>query len=135
MENCIFCKIVKGEIPASKVYEDKEVLAFLDINPISEGHTLVIPKKHYENIYDLPLNELNKITEVIKKIVKKYKDKLNINELNILNSNGKNAQQDVPHFHIHLVPRKQSDGLNLWNDKKNIKYDFQSLLNKIGKIE
>jgi len=136
VKDCIFCKIVAGEIPSYKVYENKDILAFFTIGPVSEYHTLVIPKKHYENIYDLPVEEFKKIAEVIKKITNHYQNKLNIKEVNILNASGKNAQQSVPHFHVHIVPRKKDDGLNLWYETENpLKPDFQRLLNKIGKIE
>ena len=114
MDDCVFCKIVKGELDSEKVYEDDLVLAFLDIKKVSEEHTLIIPKKHYENIYDIPDKELQRIILITKKLAKKYKQEKGINQINLLNSNGKEAQQSVFHFHMHLVPRQKNDKLNLW---------------------
>jgi len=114
MKNCVFCKIINKEIKSNIVYEDESIIAFLDINPVSEKHTLIVPKKHYENIYDIPEELLSKLTKVAKKLAIEYKQKYNITNLNLLNANGKNAQQSVFHYHLHLVPRKEKDGLNLW---------------------
>jgi histidine triad (HIT) family protein len=132
MENCIFCKIVSGEIKSWTVYEDNENKAFLDINPASEGHTIIIPKKHYNNLYDIPEKNLKSIICLAKKIAKSYKTSLGINEVNIMHASGINAQQSVPHFHMHIVPRKKDDGLNLWykTDKKVLQ-NFDNLLEKL----
>lgn len=131
-DNCIFCKIASGKAKAFTVYEDKEVMAFFDINPASIGHTLIIPKKHYQDIYSIPEKDLSKMMSVVKKLVLKYKEKLGVNECNILNANGKNAQQSVPHFHIHIVPRFENDGLNMWYEIKNeISANFDQLLKKL----
>ncbi|MEM3695875.1 MAG: HIT family protein [Candidatus Bathyarchaeia archaeon] len=131
-EYCIFCKIVKGLEPSWTVYEDKLVKAFLDINPANEGHTLIIPKKHYENIYEIPDKELKRIIIVAKELAKLYKRALSANAINILHASGKEAQQDVFHFHIHLVPRYERDGLNLWYRlKPKVKADFDETLQKI----
>ncbi|MEM3641666.1 MAG: HIT family protein [Candidatus Bathyarchaeia archaeon] len=131
-EYCIFCKIVKGLEPSWTVYEDKLVKAFLDINPASEGHTLIIPKKHYENIYEIPDKELKRIIIVAKELAKLYKRALAANAINILHASGREAQQDVFHFHVHLVPRCERDGLNLWYRlKPKVKADFDETLQKI----
>jgi len=132
-DNCIFCKIINNELPSHKVYEDKNILAFLDVNPASEGHTLIIPKEHCKNIYVIKEDRLTKIAILSKKLAIIYKEKLNIDNINILNSNGKYAQQEVPHYHMHLIPRKENDiKLFKW-DKKEV--DHKKLLNKIGDIE
>ena len=109
MTDCIFCKIAKGEIPSQKIYEDENIFAFLDIKPFTEGHTLVIPKIHYENIFDIPKEVLEKIILASKEISLLLKEKLNAEGVNLSNSNGKIAQQDVFHFHMHLIPRYPKD--------------------------
>ncbi len=100
MGDCIFCKIVKGEVSSWKVYENDNVYAFLDIHPINEYHTLVIPKKHYENIFDIPEKELIEVITAVKEVVDLYHLKLGIRNLQIINSSGAEAQQSVFHFSI-----------------------------------
>ena len=125
MENCIFCKIVKGEIPAEKIYEDKKFLAFLDISPATEGHTLIITKEHYENIFDIPRDVLKENIEVAQKIASLLKEKLGAKGINLLNSNNKIAQQEIPHYHLHVIPRYSEDEFEIvFKDKiknKNLK--------------
>ena len=134
MEDCIFCKIIKGEAKSWKVYEDDLVTAFFDINVASEGHTLIVPKKHYENIYDIPERELCELMKVTKKLAVKYKDKLKINNVQILHSSGKEAQQDVFHFHLHLVPRHKGDDLDLsYKSHSELNKNFDKLLEKLKK--
>lgn len=99
MDNCIFCKISKGEIPSTKVYEDEKFFAFLDINPESEGHTLLIPKSHYVWMQDAPDDLLGEIFVVAKKLMQKLIDEKNCEFVKV-----KVVGKDVPHFHIHLVP-------------------------------
>ena len=113
MEECVFCKIVKGEIPCRKIFENEEVLAFLDINPVSRGHTLVIPKKHYENMMSASKSVRERVLEIANELAIKYKDLLKADGFNFINASGKAAQQTVPHFHIHLIPRYINDGNNL----------------------
>ncbi len=98
-ENCIFCKIISNEIPSSKVYEDDKFLAFLDIHPVSNGHTLLIPKSHHEWMVDAPDELISEIYKVAKKLMIEMKDKNNCEYVK-LSVVGK----DVPHFHIHLIP-------------------------------
>ncbi len=114
MENCIFCKMVSGEISCFELYNDNVVKAFLDINPVSDGHLLVVPKKHYENIFVIPNEILAKINQVCKKMALLCKEKLEATGVNILNASGKSAQQSVFHLHFHVVPRYDNDGLDLW---------------------
>lgn len=110
--NCIFCKIINGEIPSYTIYEDEEVKAFLDINPMSPGHTLIIPKKHYENLDDIDMNVLIHINEVSKKINLLLKEKLNVDGLTIIQNNG--DVQDVKHYHMHLKPYyKENNGMTI----------------------
>jgi len=118
-KECIFCKIVKGEIPCEKIWGDENFLAFLDVNPVVEGHTLVIPKKHFENIFETSDEIAGKINLVCKKVAILLKEKFNVNAVNIVNASGKAAQQSVFHLHYHVIPRRESDGLDLWFHKKN----------------
>jgi len=112
--NCIFCKIIAGKLPASKVYEDQDVLAFLDIKPVNPGHTLVIPKKHFESIFDTPDELVGKISIVAKKIAGVIQKNLGAEGVNIGMNNGSAAGQLVFHSHVHVMPRYGKDDLKLW---------------------
>ena len=112
MEDCIFCKIVRGEIPAHKVYEDEHTFAFFDMNPKNEYHTLAIPKKHYASMFDIPENEAVNMIKATKKIIDLYNQKLGLENLHIISNSGKHAQQEVLHLHFHIVPRYPGDGQN-----------------------
>ena len=104
-DSCIFCRIAQKQLPASSVYEDEKVMAFLDIRPLNEGHTLVIPKAHYENVFDVP-RELNAyIHGVTKQIAIAVKKAMNADGISIIQQNVKAANQDVPHLHVHVIPR------------------------------
>lgn len=129
--DCIFCKIASGEILSKKIYEDKKVIAFLDINPISKGHTLIIPKKHFENIWDINELYLKEIINASKKTSLLLKNKLNAEGINILHASGKEAQQSVFHFHIHVVPRYKDDKLNTWPKSNYKELNFDDLIKKI----
>lgn len=110
MKDCIFCKIINGDIPCMKVYEDDVCLAYLDINPDSDGHTLIIPKKHYKDIYDIPNDTLSHIYDISKKIMDMLKEKLGCDGFTLLQNNG--SIQEVKHYHLHIKP--------YYNDKKSI---------------
>ncbi|MDB9822163.1 HIT family protein [Deltaproteobacteria bacterium] len=105
MEDCIFCKIIKGEIPCFKVHEDDKILAFEDINPVAEGHTLIIPKIHTENLWEISDEYLTAIHLASKKIIQAIRDVLNPTGVALLQLNGRGANQMVMHYHLHLVPR------------------------------
>ena len=105
--DCIFCAIAEGEIPSFKVYEDDLVLAYLDINPCSEGHTLVIPKAHYAGLLDAPDAALGEILSRVKKVAAHIKESLPCDGFNILQNNGPAAGQSVFHLHFHIVPRRE----------------------------
>jgi histidine triad (HIT) family protein len=105
MEDCIFCKIIKGDIPCHKIYEDQKVLAFADINPIAEGHTLVIPKRHAADLWEIQEDDLTAIHAASKKIARAMKKALAPIGVACLQLNGKGANQVVLHYHLHLVPR------------------------------
>jgi histidine triad (HIT) family protein len=115
---CIFCKIVKGEIPSEKIYEDSEVLAFLDIFPVNKGHALVIPKKHYETIMDLPDELLAKVAVAVKKVSAAVKKATNAEGISIGQSNHPEAGQAIPHVHFHVMPRYANDGFRHWKQGK-----------------
>lgn len=128
MSNCIFCQIVEGKAHSWKVYENEAVYAFLDIHPVSEYHTLVVSKKHYENIFDIPENDLIEIMVVIKKLVTLFNVKLGINNVQINNSSGSEAQQDVFHVHFHIVPRKKGDNQDI------IRITYPELVEKFDQL-
>ncbi|NIQ04349.1 MAG: HIT family protein [Candidatus Korarchaeota archaeon] len=132
-DDCIFCDIVAGNTPAEKVYEDDRVLAFLDINPISEGHTLIIPKKHYPDIFEIPSHELCELSQTTKKISKSLRISLNAKGVNVLHNSGTAAQQEVPHFHIHVIPRYRGDQINIFPERKQKKGDLNKIAEKIRK--
>lgn len=118
MDECIFCKIIKGKIPSSKIYENENFFAFLDIAPVNKGHTLIIPKKHYKNILDMPEEKLNGYMETVKKVAKAVMKGVNADGINISMNNEKAAGQVVMHAHIHVIPRFENDGLKLWPQGK-----------------
>ncbi|MFW9899038.1 MAG: HIT family protein [Candidatus Thorarchaeota archaeon] len=109
VEDCIFCKIVKKEIPSKIVFENEKNLAFLDIFPINDGHTVVIPKNHYNNIEDIPEDELTELFKVIKNLAILIHKQLKIEGYNILQNNFEAAGQIIMHFHVHIIPRKKTD--------------------------
>jgi len=109
MEGCIFCKIVRGEIPCFKILEDDRVLSFADVNPINTGHTLIIPKRHAENIWEIDGEDLAAIHRASLKIAKAIKTSLNPDGIAFLQLNGRAVNQVVMHYHLHLIPRNSSD--------------------------
>ena len=131
MNDCIFCKIVKVEIPSNKVYEDEKVLAFLDIGPVNKGHTLVIPKKHTTNIFDIEQDDLDAVSKAVRKISPAIKKAVNADGLNIMSSNGKAAGQLVLHSHIHIIPRFKDDGLKHWPQSKYKEGEAEEVKKKI----
>ena len=116
MKDCLFCKIVKGEVPSYKVYEDENVYAFLDVANDIYGHTLVVPKKHYENLMDCPDRTLGKIMASVKKIGNHFVNDCGFEGYNTFNNNGKSAEQAIMHLHFHIYPRKTNDGIKISQD-------------------
>ena len=130
MEDCIFCKIIKGEIPCGKVYEDKKVFAFLDINPVNSGHVLLIPKEHHQMMVDVPDELLQYMMVKAKETMKSIKEATNADFV-VLSVVG----IDIPHFHIHLIPRYHNDGLaNFWPTKKYAESEASQVAEKIRGI-
>ena len=128
--NCLFCRIVTGAIPSTRVYEDADTLAFMDIGPIIKGHTLVIPKKHYDPITQTPEDVLARVMAVVRKIAQAQMNGLKADGVNVLNANGEAAGQQVPHIHFHVVPRFKTDGHH-WNWAAK-KYDSLDEMKKMA---
>ena len=114
MDDCIFCRIIEGELPSMKVYEDDETVAIMDIAKDVDGHILVMPKKHVGSILDCDDETLTSVMRAVKKVSDHLKNDCGYDGVNLLNASGESAGQSVPHFHIHIVPRRTGDGINLW---------------------
>ncbi|KIL45604.1 HIT family protein [Jeotgalibacillus soli] len=129
MSDCIFCKIIDGDIPSKKVYEDEHVLAFLDISQVTEGHTLVIPKTHKENIHELTPEIAGRLFSVVPKITNAMKEEYDLKGVNLLNNNGAYAGQSVFHFHLHILPRHgEQDGFDAKWETHTEQYSPDKLL-------
>ncbi len=111
--DCIFCKIAAGQIPCHKIYEDEDVLAFLDVNPLSAGHTLVIPKTHNQTLDEVSEDVAAKIGRVLPRLSRAVKQATGINAWNILQNNGSEAHQAVDHVHFHIIPKDADGGLGI----------------------
>ncbi len=116
-ETCVFCKIVKSEIPSERVYEDEKYMAFLDINPVNLGHTLIIPREHYANFSETPEQTLSQMTGIAKKIAPAIQSAVNAPAFNVMFNNGPEAGQAVFHVHMHIIPRFADDGFKLWHGR------------------
>ncbi|HHX78184.1 MAG TPA: HIT family protein [Acholeplasmataceae bacterium] len=131
---CIFCEIVKGNIHSYKIYEDNEFLAFLDISQATDGHVLVIPKKHFANILEIDDDILAKISVLTKKLSLQICKNLQIDNCNILNNYGPIAGQSVNHFHFHIIPRyKENDVIIKFSKQNKSEEEMMSLANKLKK--
>lgn len=126
--DCIFCKINNKEIPSYTVYEDEIVRVMMDINPVTNGHLLIIPKKHYTNLEDIPLETLSHIQDIAKKMFKLLKEKLNIDGLTLCQNN--EYGQEVKHYHLHLIPRYKGDNVRMFTNLK--KDDVKEIYEKIS---
>lgn len=127
VEECIFCSIAGHEVPAGLVYEDKRAIAFLDARPVNEGHTLVMTRKHYENIYEVPDEELAYLFKIVKKVANAVKNSEKADGISIFQNNGKAAHQVVFHFHVHIIPRYEGQ-----NSQRNREIAEQSELDKVA---
>ena len=131
MNDCLFCKIVAGEIPSYKVYEDENFLAFLDINPINQGHVLVIPKEHSKNMLEMEDKLAGELMILIKKLAQHIKKKLNADGINIMSNIDAQAGQIIFHTHFHIIPRFKNDGFKHWHGteyKENEAKKIQEIL-------
>ena len=116
---CIFCKIANGEIPSATLYEDNDFRVILDVNPASKGHTLILPKKHADNLYELPDETASKALVLAKNMASKIEKALECDGLNLVQNNGETAGQTVFHFHMHIIPRYKNDSVKLgWKPGK-----------------
>lgn len=131
LPDCIFCRIGTGQAPSWKVLESERAYAFLDIHPATRYHTLVIPRAHYRNIYDLPAAELAEVMTLVRRVALLYRERLGIENVQIINSSGAEAQQDVFHVHFHLVPRSLGDGQDVvWRTHPEWTADFDRMLER-----
>ena len=116
MNDCIFCKIANGEIPAATIYEDDDFRVILDLGPASKGHALILPKEHYANLYEIPDELAAKAMKLAKKMASAMTKALGCDGFNLVQNNGEVAGQTVFHFHMHLIPRYEGDGAGItWN--------------------
>ncbi|UCF15406.1 MAG: HIT family protein [Phycisphaerales bacterium] len=131
-DNCVFCKIVTGEIPCSRIYENEVVLAFLDVGPISDGHTLVIPKQHFEKLHDCPAELLGQVSRCLGRIARAVVTATDADGYNVLCNNGRAAGQLVDHVHFHIIPRNTGDGVfNRWPSFKYAEGKIEALSKSI----
>lgn len=131
MEDTIFAKIIRREIPAEIVYEDEHTLAFLDIAPVSPGHTLVVPKKSVENIFDADDETLAHVMRTIRKVAPAVRDAVNADAVNIHSNHGASAGQIVFHLHFHILPRVENDGFIMWPHNTYAPGESQLIAEKI----
>ncbi len=134
MGDCIFCKIVKGDIPSSMLLEGKNFYSFLDIGPVSKGHALVVPKEHYETLTDIPDDVLAEMSKAVKTISNAINKAMNADGYNIQMNNYSAAGQVVPHAHFHIVPRFKGDGLMLWPGKRYEEGELDKIHEKIARF-
>ena len=127
---CIFCKIIEGEIPSRKVYEDDDILAILDISQTTRGHTLVMPKKHYDDFLQMPGNEFASLMEKVQQIADQIVKNLNAKGCNILINTGETAGQTVKHIHVHIIPRYDENDTVNFSFSEN-QYDLDEVLKEI----
>ncbi|MBI4738110.1 HIT family protein [Candidatus Woesearchaeota archaeon] len=134
MTDCIFCKIIVGQIPCTKIYENHKAMAFLDINPINNGHTLVMPKAHHETLLDTPDDVLAETVKLAKRVAKAVKEGTGADGVNLGQNNFSAAGQLVFHLHFHVIPRFSGDGLHHWPGQKYAsKEEEQEVAKKIIK--
>jgi len=131
MEDCIFCKIISGIIPCDKIYEDEYTFAFLDIKPLNEGHTLVIPKEHHTDLMTAPKDVFVRVMETVHMLAPIIKDVTGADGINLGNNNGAPAGQVVFHLHIHIIPRRIGDGYSHWHREESIPVSLKDTRTKI----
>ena len=131
--DCIFCKIVAGEIPAVTVLDEELVLAFMDINPSSQGHMLVAPKRHAENIFEITEGDLAAVIKGVKRCANAVKEALKAEGVTVLQLNGRASGQIVPHLHIHIIPRWENDGLSIssWEMKPGDMEEIKDIARRV----
>ena len=128
-DDCLFCKIIKKEIPSEIIYEDKDIMVFLDINPTTNGDSLIVPKKHFENMFDVPRELLNYMEECYQHIYEVYKKNLKCDGLAL--ATNFDYAQEIKHFHMHFIPRYKNDEVKIISNKKILK-DLKEIQSKIN---
>ena len=131
MSDCIFCKIASGEIQGMRVYEDAETLAFMDLAKDVDGHVLVIPKKHCKNILDCDAETLSAVMNTVQKVSLHLTEKCGYDGVNLLNASDESAGQSMPHFHIHIIPRRKNDGIDAWPSFAGAKEEIADVFERI----
>lgn len=130
-DDCIFCKLANGEIPTATLYEDNDFRVILDLGPASKGHALILPKEHYDNLYELDDEIASKVLVLAKKMITRMTKALGCDGYNLVQNNGEVAGQTVHHFHLHLIPRYKDDQVGLgWNMGKLTDEDKEEILTK-----
>ena len=131
-KDCLFCEIARGAIPSATIYEDSHFRVFLDVNPATRGHALIVPREHFDNIYDMDAETAGRIFSLATCIARAMRDGLGCDRLNVVQNNGRVAGQTVNHFHLHLIPRYEDDGLNLlWPQKEITKEEMETIRKSI----
>ena len=132
--DCIFCKIAAGEVPCFKLFEDADTLAFMDINPVHDGHCLIIPKAHYPSVFEIAPKAMKAAARTAIRLAKAVNAAVEPDGLNLVQSNGPGAAQSVDHFHIHVLPRRHDDGLSInWTPKPGDRTHIAAIAEKIRK--
>jgi histidine triad (HIT) family protein len=130
-ENCLFCRIVSGKVPSAKVYEDERIIAFLDISPVNEGHTLVVPKSHSRNMLEDNIDDLKAIMQAVQYVAKAVMQATGAGGFNLMVNTNREAGQVVYHTHFHIVPRHENDGFKHWPGKNMSESQLETVKNKI----
>lgn len=133
-DDCIFCKIAKGEIPSATIYETSEFKVMLDVAPANRGHALIIPKEHFDNIFEIDGETAGKLFSLATVVARALKEETGCEGMNIVQNNGEVAGQTVNHFHLHLIPRDKNDGISLtWKQKETDSSEQEQLAKAIRK--
>jgi len=127
----LFHKIRDGEIPSHRVYEDDDVIAFLDVEPATTGHTLIIPRDHSEGLLDTPVSDWTAMLRVAKELARHYEDVLGCDGFNIVQSSGEAAEQEISYVHVHLIPRYDDEGFSLWGERVGDGESLEALAEKL----
>ena len=134
-DDCIFCKIANGEIPSSTLYEDEEFRVFLDLAPASKGHALIVPKEHFDNLYEMSDDAASKALVLAKKMITKMTKALGCDGFNVVQNNNECAGQTVYHFHMHLIPRYNGDNVGItWKPGENTDEERQEIIDKVKSV-
>ena len=135
-EDCIFCKIAAGEIPSKTLHEDEQFRVILDLAPATKGHALIIPKEHYENLYEIPYETAAGVMKLAKKMAETMTERLGAEGFNLLQNNGETAGQTVMHFHMHLIPRYRDDHAGiLWEPGRTTPEEMEEIRSRISSLQ